>query len=420
MRAGIACARAHRAIIRGMDARQRERERTAAELNRYAFFYTMKDIGEARGSGDAPSFTRELPSFAALKVEFMAGSLRPGAEVCGEAFLSPHISLHRPRAYYPELLLGRLRASAPAGGPAPAGLPHALPVVELPPLPGGWKVLFLYPGPRGLFTRYQHPAGARDALIRDYLRIPLLLPAGGAAVTGPVRFRARLLELRAERLREGLAWESRELEAYALRGLNLFLAVLDPGQGLQPLQEETQGAEETPAGSLFAECRLEPPPDNREEAALEECLVSAVEEVFPSRDRGQRRQGMDLDHETDHHALRFRGRLTALIYRPAFAAFRKPSFWGIFLPTVLAGRELEESRHRFRDLYLKVTERLGGCAASSEQPELDFVHDPADGFWRERGLLRSGLVEDLLEKHPHLAAIVSWLRGEEESSRGTS
>ncbi len=395
----------------GMDARDRECERTAAELNRYAFFYNMKNISEARGSGDAPSSTREIASLAELKKEFAAGTLRPGAEVSGEAFISPFISMHRPRAYYPELLLGSLRASAPGHSHKPDGLPHALPVVELPPLPGGWKMIFLYPGPEGLFTRYQHPAGFRDVLIRDYPRLPLLVPAGNAAVPGRVAFRARLLELRPEKLREALAWEKRELEAYALRGLNLYLAVLDEGQGLQGQGEAGLEGVDAVFGSLFAESRIRMPAGAREEVLLEECLISAVEEVFPPVERGERRQGPDLDHETGHHYLRFRRRLSAFIYRPAFAVFKKPSFLGLFLPSALSGQILEENRRRFRDLYLKVVEALMDCAASPESMELDFVHEPHHGFWRERGLLEGELLGTVLERHPLLAETVSWLRG---------
>jgi hypothetical protein len=394
-----------------MDLVDRVAEKVAAELNRYAFFYSMKDISDARGAGTEAPAPRAVDSPVALKTGFMQGTLRPGMDVEGEAYLSPFISLHRPRAYYPELLLGGLRASASPGRKGEGGLPHILPVVKLPPLPGGWRMSFLYAGPEGLFTRHEHPRGARDALIRDYARIPLLAPPGSPMPGGWVAFRARLLELRPERLRESVAWERRELEAYALRGLNLFLAVLDEGHGLR----ELDGGSGAPAGSLFAETRIGPLPHHRAEKVVEECLIPAVEEVFPGRERGDRRQGIDLDETAGHHVLRFRRRLTALIYSPAFAVFRSPSLLGLYLPTDL-GEGLEGSEKGFLGLYSRVEKALAACGASPAGVHLDFVHDPGSAAWRERGLLRSELVEEILQARPHLSGVVEWLRGPQPSS----
>ncbi len=132
--------------------------------------------------------------------------------------------MHHPRAYYPEMFLGDLRATTPKNGKAEGAscLPHVLPVVRLPELPDGWEIRFLYPGSNGLFQYYEHPHRLMDVLTRDYLRIPVLLPPGGHP-GGMVRFRARLLEMRQEQLEDYVHLDPREAQAYAVRGLNLFL-----------------------------------------------------------------------------------------------------------------------------------------------------------------------------------------------------
>ncbi len=389
-----------------MEATARIAEKIAAELNRYAYFYSMKDISEARGSAAERSGTRAVGSLASLKAWFIGGTLRPGAEIEGEAYFTPYISMHRPRAYYPEMLLGELRAGSPPVPDSENALPHILPVVKLPPFPDGTQMGFLYPVPRDLFTRYQHPRGVRDALIRDYLRVPLLLPPGTRVPTGRVAFRARLLELRPERLREAVTWEKRELEAYALRGLNLFLAVIDDRHEVRVLDE---GAA-PPSGSLFAETRIDHLPHHRAEEVMEECLVPAVEELFPGSGRGERDRGLELGLSTAHHVLHFRSRLTAFIYRPAFAVFRRPCLLSLFLPAELGAR-LEETEKTFLTLYEKVTGALGACGAASPAPRLDFVHEPGSEEWRSRGLLRSEAVEELARERPGLAGALEWLRG---------
>jgi hypothetical protein len=320
------------------------------------------------------------------------------------------------------MFLGDLRASVAQADEtgledearAPDGtswLPHVLPVVRLPGLPGGWDINFLYPSPAGLFQRYEHPHRLMDVLTRDYLRTPILLPSSGSHPTGWVRYRARLLELRQGQLEQFTHLDRRESEAYAARGLNLFLAASGEGQGVEPL-EPAPPTPPAPCGSLFVETRIRPLPHSRVESVLEEALASMAEELFPGTDRGRKRDGLDIDHATGHHFLRFRRRLFALIYRPIIAVYRSPHFLSLYLPAALEPALLREKEELFERAFAFLEESMidHGAAVEGGLP-VDFTHNPCLPAWRAREVLRNGLIDRVVEERPHLARTVLWLRG---------
>lgn len=410
-----------------MDINERMVEAAAHELNKYAYFYSMKEYARARGSDGSEAPPRGFPSLAELKGAVKSGRLRPGEVVEGEAFLSPYISLHHPRAHYPEMFLGDLRASASAlpaeeaedtapteGTGEEEGaycLPHVLPVVRLPGLPGGWDIHFLYPRSAGLFQRYEHPHRLMDVRIRDYLRIPVLLPSSDDHPTGWVRFRARLIEMRQGQLEEFVHLDRRESEAYSLRGLNLFLMVSGEGQGVEPL-EPAPSVSPAPRGSLFVETRVRPLPHARVESMLEEALTSMAEELFPGANRGEKRAGLDIDSHTGHHFLSFRHRLFALIYRPIIAVYRSPHFLSLYLPTTLEPAGLKEKEEIFERAFAWMEGKMidHGAAVEGGLP-VDFTHDPCLPAWRAREILRNGLIDRVMEERPYLARTILWLRG---------
>jgi hypothetical protein len=391
-----------------MDINERMVETAAHELNKYAYFYSLKEYARARGSEGGATQPRAFPSLAELKAAVKSGRLRPGETVEGEAFLSPYISMHHPRAHYPEMFLGDLRASVSEEG---SHLPHVLPVVRLPGLPGGWSIQFLYPRSAELFQRYEHPHRLMDVLTRDYLRIPVLLPAHADYPTGWVKFRARLLEMRQDHLEEFVHLDRRESAAYAMRGLNLFLVVSGEGQGVEPLESATS-ISSVPRGSLFVESRIRPLPHARVESILEEALTSMGEELFPGTNRGEKRAGLDIDPDTGHHYLSFRHRLFALIYRPIIAVYRSPHFLSLYLPTTLASADSGEKEEIFERAFAWMEERMihHGAAVEGGLP-VDFTHDPCLPAWRAREILRNGLIDRVVEERPYLARTVLWLRG---------
>lgn len=391
-----------------MEINERAVEKAANELNKYAFFYSLKEHTRARGSEGGVAAPRSYPSLEGLKSAVKSGRLRPGETVDVEGFLSPFISMHRPRAYYPEMFLGDLRATAPGesredGAEGASCLPHVLPVVRLPGLPDGWEIRFLYPASTGLFQHYEHPHRLMDVLTRDYLRIPVLLPPGDYPA-GMVRFRARLLEMRPVQLEEFVHLDARESDAYTMRGLTLFLEASGEGWEAEP-----DGA---PCGSLFVETRIKPLSHTRAEAVLEEALANVAEELFPATYRGDRKAGLDIDHETGHHFLRYRQRLFALIYRPFIAVYRAPHFLSLYLPTLLDEAALADREEVFDRAFSLLEEEMvkHGVVVEGGLP-VDFVHDPRLPAWRDREALRNSLIERVVEERPYLSDTVHWLRG---------
>ncbi len=167
-----------------------------------------------------------------------------------------------------------------------------------------------------------------------------------------------------------------------------------------------------PCGSLFVETRIKPLPHSKAEAVLEESLANVAEELFPAVDRGDRKAGQDIDHQTGHHFLRYRQRLFALIYRPFIAVYRAPHFLSLYLPTLLDDTSLEEQEKVFERAFALLEEEMVGHGAVVEGGlPVDFVHDPRLPAWRDREALRNTLIERVVEERPYLAGTVHWLRG---------
>ncbi len=250
-----------------------------------------------------------------------------------------------------------------------------------------------------------------DVLIRDYLRIPILLPSRDDHPSGWVRFRARLLEMRQGQLEEFVHLDRRESEAYAVRGLNLFLVVSGEGQGLEPF-EPAPSVSSQPRGSLFVETRVRPLPHAQVESILEEALSSMAEELFPETDRGEKRAGLDIDPHTGHHFLSFRHRLFALIYRPIIAVYRSPHFLSLYLPTTLESAGLQDKEDIFERAFALMEGKMihHGAALEGGLP-VDFTHDPRLPAWRDREILSNGLIDRVMEERPYLARTILWLRG---------
>ncbi len=391
-----------------MEITSRMVEGAAVELAKYGFFYAFSDHRRARGREPGRIFpTHKMKSLTGLKSLFRRQMLYPGTMVEGRGVLSPFISLYRPRAHYPQMILGGLRSTSEEAGEKSSSLPHILPVIKLPPLPDGNLIYFLYPEDAELFHRYEFPQDLREVLTRDYLRVPLLLPPEYAGAEGVVEFRARLLELREESLRPHASIGGKAYQGYSLRGLTLFLSLVEEDGYLQELPEIPYGAR----GALFVESRVSPLNIESVESSVEAALKCCAEELFPEERQGERKEGTKIDHQTDHHFLRFRNRLFAFIYKPLIAVYRYPHYFSLYMPLPLQPEVLKEKELLFEKAYGRLTQTISRTEEWSEaQFTVDFVHDASLPFWRERGVLRNDLFLRVLREKPFLKATLDWLR----------
>ncbi len=271
----------------------------AEELSRFALAFALCEREGAVG-GDAHGRVHARMDVASLKAGIFSGAVSPGDVVEGEAVAGPYAAVYRPRAHYPQYVLGEMRAALRRGESEPAASPHFLPVSRLPLSADGRRVCFLHPLAKKAFDRPDFPAHVREVLTRDYHRIPVLVPPGFESARGEVFFRGRLLRVGRETAHRLAGLGDRSYDAYSARGMLSFLEameleVIDGGASLR--------------GSLFAEASLPAEPGWEEMVGvLEREVRVTVEEVFPPCEReGEPRADCALPHG-GYHLTRFRRR----------------------------------------------------------------------------------------------------------------
>ncbi len=398
--------------IGGMEITPKMVESAALELAKYGFFYALSDYQEARGREPGRQHpVHRMKTLAGLKSLFRRQMLYPGTMVEGKGILSPYITLYRPRAYYPQMVLGELRSTRKRAGEGLSSLPHILPVVKLPPLPDGNLVYFLYPEEAELFHRYEFPQDLREVLTRDYLRVPLVLPPNYSGVEGGVEFRARLLEIKEGPLYTHASIGEKAYQGYSIRGLTLFFSLVEEDGYLKEVSSLSDITQIT-QGSLFVESRVPPLEIQSVERRVEEALECCSSELFPGERKRERKEGLRIDHRTDHHFLRFRNRLFAFINKPFIAVYRYPHYFSLYMPIPLRREGIQEKESIFQRAYAQLTETLfpRGSEARGTRFFVDFVHDPSIPFWKERGVLRNELFTRVLREKPFLRTTVDWLR----------
>ncbi len=382
--------------------RRRERKTLADEISKFSFCFALSEHRRAVESrGKARSFSGL--DVSGIKAGILGESMRAGDEVEGEAIACDYAAIYRPRAYYPAYFLGEMRAALRRGESPPSASPHYLPVSSLPPLPDGSRITFLYQADKAAFDRTDFPAHVRDVLTRDYLRLPLLMPAGQEEGRGSVRFRARILQLDRETAYRLIGLGDNSYEAYSARGFTHFL---------QPLELDSLHAGRSLRGSLFAELSLAEEADwEKVTALLEDEVRDIVAKVFPPCPRGEREEmGCYLPH-SGFHVTRFRRRFFALVYDPVVVIFRAPRLLGIYLPSeMLEGRE--EAASLFEGFVLAFSSAMAQGLALGSPPRVETAYDNLLPWAREGGALRGPAFELLVEEHPFLSPTLQWLRGE--------
>lgn len=379
---------------------RRERDVLAQEMGKYTICFALSEHSSAEGRD------RRGRDFSGLEVQgikeaIFKESLREGDIVETEGMLSAYAAVYQPRAYYPAYVIGEMRAALRRGEPPPPASPHYLPVCRLPRLPDGSEIGFLHPSGRKDFDRPDFPAHLRDVLTRDFPRLPVLLPEGYHGGWGRVRLRAKVLRLERDTMRRLAGMGEDAYTAYANRGLVHFL---------EPLEMEMVETL-TMRGSLFVEMSL-PGTDSWERlcGALDVVLREAVEEVFPSCERGEREEGSCYLPHGGHHLFRFRARLFAMVYHPAIAVLRAPRSLGLFLPEDLG--EGDEAAHAlFRRLVEYVAERICEETGAGLVCRAEVAYDNRLSWIRRMGALRGPDFQRLESRFPFLTPTLDWLRG---------
>ncbi|MBC7246149.1 MAG: hypothetical protein H5T73_00005 [Actinobacteria bacterium] len=379
----------------------RRRDVLAEEIGKFSLCCALGEHEEAkRKRFRGRKFSRL--DVAGIKEGIFRGDIQEGDEVEGEGTLSPYAAVYQPRAYYPAYVMGEVRAALRRGQPPPQTSPHYLPVSQLPPLPDGWRIRFLYPARKEAFDRPDFPAHVRDVLTRDYQRIPFLLPPGSEELRGRVRFRARLLQLGRDAMSRYSGMGENTYDAYAARGILHFL---------EPLELEEGERDISLRGSLFAEVSFAEDIDRGEIGRrLEELVCGVASEIFPECRRGAREDGGCYLPESGHHVLRFRSRLLALVYDPVIAVYRSPRLLGIYLPGEL-GDGGGDLRRRWESLAHALLSRLEREFTPHSPVRVEMCHDPRAYWARERGVMSGPDFLGLEEKRPFLAHTLRWLRG---------
>lgn len=340
---------------------------------------------------------------ASIKRGIFNGSVLPGDEVEGEAVAGPYAAVYRPRAYYPQYVLGEMRAALRRGEREPSASPHFLPVSRFPLFPDGRVVGFLFPRGKRAFDRPDFPAHVREVLTRDYQRIPVLAPAGAKLPAGGVRFRGRILQVGREAAHRLAGLGDRSYDAYAARGMASFLELAEA---------EPVGGDISLRGSLFAELSLSGERGWMEMVeGLEAAVREAVEEVFPPCEREEEPRADCVLPHGGYHRTRFRRRLFAVVYDPVIAVLRAPRHLGLYLPCDLL-REEEAAEA----LFAAFLERLCGALVESsrlaEAVRVEVAYDNTLPWAREGGALRGPEFARLEEEHPFLVPTLRWLRGD--------
>ncbi len=365
------------------------------ELAKYGYHWALAMGGRARPHATPRRGVPRVNEPAEVKAAYRRGDLHPGDLVQGSGILSPFSALYRPRSYYPEYLLGQMKLDPVTPGSRLPTNPRIRPVVKLPPLRGGATIAFLYPQGKRALERQSFPGDLREALTRDYDQIPIVLPPGFEAWTGPCAWRARLQRLNdADALKLG-GVAGPLYGTMEERGLTLFLSAEDEDCGL----ETAPAVEHEPlAGSLFLEARItgERADEHLRQALVDE-LPAAVHEAFGGKSIGE-----------DMRVMR---RLLALVQPPVIAVQRAPHLLSLFLPCDLAGdlASCAGDFEAFTDMLLAGLERVIQSHGHALDPEIDFAFDSRRPFFAERRAMRTGLLDEVVHRRPHLVPVRDWL-----------
>ena len=367
------------------------------ELGKYGYHWALASRGPARVRARPRSGVQRVAVPAEVKASYRRGDLKPGDLVEGTALLSPFVSIYKPRAYYPEYLLGQMKLEPARPGEGIPASPRIRPAVKLPPLPEGTGLAFLYPPGKGALERLAFPGDLREALTRDYEQVPLVLPPESEAWTGPCEFRARLQRLSAS---DALKLGGVAGPLYGTleeRGLTLFLSAQDNGCSVERLSTEGHAPF---AGSLYLEARVT---GERADAhlrdALAEELPAAVEKHFGGVEAAQRTQVMS--------------RLLALVQPPVIVIQRAPHLLSLFMPCDLAD-DLPGCASDFegfaKALFAGLRRNIEGHGHDLDVV-IDFAYDCRRPFFAERRAMRTDLVDEVLRRRPYLVPVRDWLTG---------
>ncbi len=367
------------------------------ELAKYGYHWALAMGARARPRAVPRGGVARVEAPAEVKAAYRHGALHPGDLVEGSGILSPFAAIYRPRAYYPEYLLGQMTLEAAELNPETSVSPRIRPVVRLPQIEGGASIAFLYPAGKQALERQSFPGDLREALTRDYDQVPIVLPPGLEAWTGPCEWHARLQRLNdADALKLG-GVAGPLYGTMEERGLTLFLSVEDEDCGLDTVPA---AATEPVAGSLYLEARIT---GERADEHLREALVNelpvTVKKVF-----GRRGEGEDT---------RVMSRLLALIRPPIIAVQRAPHLLSLFMPCDLAG-DLEGCAHNFEvfvEALLTGLARIIEGHGHSLDAEIDFAYDARRPFFAERRAMRTDLLDEVVHRRPHLVPVRDWLTG---------
>jgi hypothetical protein len=381
---------------------RREKRTLAEEISKFSFCFALS---EHRRAVDSKGRNKSLSGMdvAGMKAGILGEAVRAGDEVEGEAVASFFTAIYQPRAYYPSYLLGEMRAALRRGESPPSASPHYLPVSALPPLPDGSRIAFIYQADKSAFDRPDFPAHVRDVFTRDYPRMPLLVPPQQKMDQGRIHFRARLLRLDRDSAYRLAGLGDNTYDSYSARGLTFFL---------RPLELETIDGGPGLRGSLFAELSfMEDSGWEKVVEALEQAVCGVVDEVFPSRARGEREEpGCYLPH-SGFHVTRFRRRLFALVYDPVIVVFRAPRLLGLYLPGELISG-LEDAAALFERFALRLSSVLRSSLDLASFPRVEMAYDNRLPWAREGGALRGPSFDPLSGEYPFLRPTLEWLRGD--------
>ncbi len=374
---------------------QRLIAKAEVELAKYGYHWALAMGGRARPRSLPRGGVRRVDAPAEVRALYRRGELHPGDLVEGYGMLSPFSSLYKPRAYYPEYLLSQM----PAVGDELAVSPRIRPALRFPRLGDGRGIAFLYPRGKRVLERRSFPGDLREALTRDYDQVPVVASGDGDPWTGLCRWRARL-----ERLSDA---DARKLGGVAgplygtmeERGLTLFLSAEGAECRVEPLPA---GSHEPLFGSLFLEARITGErADEHLRGALTDELRGAVEKVFGFA-------GPAAVEETQ-----VMSRLLAIIRPPVIAVQRAPHLLSLFLPCDLAG-DLEGCARTFEffaEALIAALRRNTEGHGHVLDAEIDFAYDCRREFFRKRRAMRTGLLDEVVRRRPHLASVRDWLTG---------
>ncbi len=377
----------------------KELERLKKEMGKFCLLFALSRHRELADRFRPGKEWRNV-DVESLKRGILREEVSPGDRVEGRGVISPYAAVYHPRPFYPQYVLGEIRAAMQRGEGSPEVSPHFLPASRLPALPGGWRIAFLYPVDTEALVRPAVPADVREVLVRHYPVLPVLVPPELGSPWGRASFRARVFRLEHEQLRESLGMGEEAYRAYSRRGVIHFLVL-----------EELSAVEEADLrGSLFLE--LSVPRDALEGLSGEgfrDLFCSAVEECL-GEERQVREPSCGYLPLTGYQELRFRSRMTGVVDSPFYGVFRAPASVGLYIPCELVRREWEGDG--LLGELLRAMERRSGLADSRGGWKVEFCFDNTLPHWRGRGALEGPLFDRLENEWPEARTLLSWLRGE--------